>query len=191
MEIVTEKSGISNNRSRRNDRRSPWVIGAVGSMGLAAFLSVTACESGSGSAAVNGTPYTFSTGPVAGSTSPEETPTTPISSMPDNVVPATPNSPNSQAGFPETAEWPAPEFNTLEVGAIKVGKTVAGKSYVVICRIPPNPGQPASVRKGGWYDVRDPSVGNGDVWVAANTFNNGQLPNDNPYDPNITALCPS
>ncbi|HSW79766.1 MAG TPA: hypothetical protein VLG47_03225 [Candidatus Saccharimonadales bacterium] len=109
-----------------------------------------------------------------------------------NTVPSTPNIPTAPSSdyVSETAEWSAPIFDKLTVGAAKIGKTVAGHSYTVICRIPPNSGQPKSVRKGGWYAVPDKDGLHNTAWVAANTFENGPMPNDNPYDANVPVCSP-
>jgi len=95
------------------------------------------------------------------------------------------NPPNSAyPGRWETAEWSAQIFADPDMSAV-IGRTAVGNRYLVLCRIPPNPDQPGSVSNGGWYELagtdRMPDGGT----VAANTFDNGRLPNENPNDPRV------
>ncbi len=145
------------------------IIGTAGCIGL------VSCTSGiSGSATVNGTPYTFGASRVPrGSTTGETTP-------PEESGSTTP-----AIDYEETAEYPANVFNTLNVGAVAISRTVAGQTYTIKCRIPPNSGQPGSVRDGGWYDMYLPGESGETGWVAANTFENGPQPNQIPYDSNV------
>lgn len=108
----------------------------------------------------------------------------------DNAAPQLP-APNNDGGQPiytpsagpwqEIAQYKANIFADPDMSAV-TGETVVGQRYSTVCRIAPSPEQPGSVKNGGWYHL---ATGG---YVAANTFENGPMPNDNPYDPNV-AIC--
>ena len=99
-----------------------------------------------------------------------------VSTTAINHVVVTASVASSTLGVTEIAQVSAPIFASPDID--KVGQTVVGVTYNVSCRIVPSSSQPSSVSDGGWYELSD-------GYVAANTFDNGMLPNDNPYDPNV------
>ncbi len=127
-----------------------------------------ACSSGSANTNPSSRPATRASGATISPT---------VTSGPPGVI--------GRAGQ-EIAEFSAPIFDTLSVGASIISHTVVKNPYRVICRIPPNNGQPKTVQNGGWYKLRLPNRKNTEIkfgWAAANTFFN-----DGPqsfYDPNI------
>jgi len=116
----------------------------------------------------------------------------PNSTSPSGEASAPSNPPQQRSGhtIPEIEQFGARSFRDWR-GPDGVGPTVnKGDVVQVECDVPGTPDMPASLKQGGFYETEELKdaqghLSTGPFYIAANTFENGPMPNNNPVDLNV------